>query len=149
MPRLWSNATRMVEVVDVAYVALGSNVGDRHGYLRRARAALAALPQTLIVGESAIEETAPLGPIIQGAYLNQMLALETSLSPHELLAELQTIEAREGRVRGERWGPRTLDLDIVRFERQTVDDPALRVPHPELPNRDFWQRELAELRGIR
>jgi 2-amino-4-hydroxy-6-hydroxymethyldihydropteridine diphosphokinase len=139
----------MVDVVDVAYVALGSNVGDRHAFLRRARAALAALPQTLIVGESAIEETTPLGPVIQGAYLNQMVALETSLSPYELLAELQTIEAREGRVRGERWGPRTLDLDIVRFERQTVDDPALRIPHPELPNRDFWRRELAELGGIR
>jgi 2-amino-4-hydroxy-6-hydroxymethyldihydropteridine diphosphokinase len=149
MPRLWSNATRMVDVVDVAYVALGSNVGDRHAYLRRGRAALAALPQTLIVGESAIEETAPLGPIIQGAYLNQMVALETSLSPHELLAELQTIEAREGRVRGERWGPRTLDLDIVCFQTQSVDDSALRVPHPELPNRDFWRRELAELGCIR
>jgi 2-amino-4-hydroxy-6-hydroxymethyldihydropteridine diphosphokinase len=138
----------MVDVLDVAYVALGSNVGDRHAYLRRARAALAALPQTLIVGESAIEETAPLGPIIQGVYLNQMVALETSLSPHELLAELQSIEAREGRVRGERWGPRTLDLDIVRFQRQTVDDAALRVPHPELPNRDFWRRELAELGAV-
>jgi len=135
-------------MVDVAYVALGSNVGDRDAYLRRARAALAALPQTLIVGESSIEETAPIGPIAQGAYLNQMVALETSLSPHELLAALQTIEAREGRVRTERWGPRTLDLDIVRFKRQTIDDPALRVPHPELPNRDFWLRELAELGAI-
>jgi 2-amino-4-hydroxy-6-hydroxymethyldihydropteridine diphosphokinase len=132
-------------MIDVAYIALGSNVGDRHGHLARARGALNALSRTLIVGESSIEETAPIGPVPQGPYLNQMVAVETSLSPHELLAELQAIEAREGRVRSERWGPRTLDLDIVRFRRQTVDDATLRVPHPELPNRAFWQRELAEL----
>ena len=132
-------------MIDVAYIALGSNVGDRHAYLARARAALSTLSRTLIVGQSSIEETAPLGPIAQGPYLNQMVAIETALSPHELLAELQAIEAREGRVRAERWGPRTLDLDIVRFQNQTVNDATLRVPHPELANRDFWRRELAEL----
>lgn len=136
-------------MVDVAYIALGSNVGERHAYLARARAALGALSKTLIIGESSIEETAPLGPIAQGPYLNQMVAIETELSPHELLAELQAIEAREGRVRGERWGPRTLDLDIVRFQHQIVDDATLRVPHPEIANRDFWQRELAELDAAR
>ena len=98
-----------------------------------------------MIAESSIEETAPIGPVAQGAFLNQMVALETSLSPGELLDALQAIETREGRVRSERWGPRTLDLDIVHFKRQTVDEPRLRVPHPELPNRDFWQRELAEL----
>ena len=134
-------------MIDVAYIALGSNVGDRHAYLARARAAIGSLSRTLIVGESSIEETAPIGPVAQGPYLNQMVAVETSLSPHELLAELQAIEVREGRVRAERWGPRTLDLDIVRFRDQVVDDSGLRVPHPELPNRDFWQRELAELGG--
>jgi len=132
-------------MIDVAYIALGSNVGDRHAYLARARAAIGALSETLIVGESSIEETAPIGPVVQGPYLNQMLAVETSLTPHELLAALQAIESREGRVRTERWGPRTLDLDIVRFRNQSVDDATLRVPHPELPRRDFWQRELAEL----
>jgi 2-amino-4-hydroxy-6-hydroxymethyldihydropteridine diphosphokinase len=136
-------------MIDVAYIALGSNVGDRQAYLARARAALSALSRTLIVAESSIEETAAIGPIAQGPYLNQMVAVETALSPHELLAELQAIEAREGRVRGERWGPRTLDLDIVRFRSQTVDEPSLRVPHPELVNRDFWQRELAELGAAR
>ena len=132
-------------MIDVAYIALGSNVGDRHAYLARARAAIGSLSRTLIVGESSIEETAPIGPVAQAPYLNQMVAVETSLTPHELLAELQAIEAREGRVRAERWGPRTLDLDIVRFRDQVVDDADLRVPHPELPNRDFWQRELVEL----
>ena len=135
-------------MIDVAYIALGSNVGDRHAYLARARAALSALSRTLILAESSIEETAAIGPIAQGPYLNQMVAVETALSPHELLAELQAIEAREGRVRAERWGPRTLDLDIVRFRSQTVDEPSLCVPHPELANRDFWQRELAELGAV-
>jgi 2-amino-4-hydroxy-6-hydroxymethyldihydropteridine diphosphokinase len=130
---------------DVAYIALGSNVGDRVAYLSRARAALAALPDSRIVAESSIEETAPIGPVEQGAFLNQMVALETSLSPTDLLRELQRIEEREGRERTLRWGPRTLDLDIVRFERQTVSEPSLTVPHPELHNRDFWRRELAEL----
>ena len=130
---------------DVAYIALGSNVGDRVAYLSRARAALAALPDSRVVDESSIEETAPLGPVEQGAFLNQMVAVETSLSPGDLLRELQRIEDREGRDRTVRWGPRTLDLDIVRFERQTVSEPSLTVPHPELRNRDFWRRELAEL----
>jgi 2-amino-4-hydroxy-6-hydroxymethyldihydropteridine diphosphokinase len=130
---------------DIAYIALGSNLGDRVEYLSRARASLAALPGSRIVAESSIEETMPIGPVEQGPFLNQMIALETTLSPTELLRELQTIEKREGRERSVRWGPRTLDLDIVRFDRQTVNDTALTVPHPELHNRGFWQRELAEL----
>jgi 2-amino-4-hydroxy-6-hydroxymethyldihydropteridine diphosphokinase len=132
---------------DVAYIALGSNVGEREQYLAHARAGLAAIPDSRIVGESSIEETSPLGPIAQSPYLNQMIALETTLDPHDLLDHLQAIETAEGRVRRERWGPRTLDLDIVQFDSQTVDTPDLRVPHPELLNRDFWQRELGELRG--
>ena len=130
---------------DIAYIALGSNIGDRNAHLARARAAIAMIPKTRIIGESTVEETTPIGPVEQGPFLNQMVAVETSLAPHDLLAALQSIEAREGRVRDERWGPRTLDLDIVRFERQAIDEPSLRVPHPELPNRDFWQRELDEL----
>jgi 2-amino-4-hydroxy-6-hydroxymethyldihydropteridine diphosphokinase len=111
---------------------------------------MAALAHCEIVGESAIEETAPIGLVDQPNFLNQMIALETTLSPRDLLAYLQGIERSEGRTRGARdvrWGPRTLDLDIVCFEHQAADEPGLRVPHPELPNRDFWQRELAELRG--
>jgi len=130
---------------DIAYIALGSNLGDRHAYLARAREAIAAIPATRIIAESTVEETAAIGPVEQGPYLNQMVAVETSLTPRDLLEALQTIEAREGRVRTERWGPRTLDLDIVRFERQTIDEPSLRIPHPELANREFWQRELDEL----
>jgi 2-amino-4-hydroxy-6-hydroxymethyldihydropteridine diphosphokinase len=134
-------------LIDVAYIALGSNLGDRHAYLARARAALASLPRSRVIAESTIEETTPIGLLDQPHYLNQMIALETTLSPHELLGMLQDIERREGRTRSVRWAARTLDLDIVLFERQAVHDPDLHVPHPELPNRDFWQRELAEVRS--
>jgi len=132
---------------DVAFVALGSNLGDRAKHLARAREALAQLPRSRVLAESAIEETAPIGPVPQGAFLNQMVALETQLSPRELLVELQRIEQAEGRTREVRWGPRTLDLDIVRFESQSVRDDDLIVPHPAIADRAFWQRELAELRA--
>ena len=129
------------------YVALGSNVGDRAAHLAYARARLAALPRTRLLKESRIEETAPLGPVPQGAYLNQMVLLETALEPGALLAHLQAIESERGRERRAqvRWGPRTLDLDIVRFGNRIVREPELVIPHPQLPNRPFWQRELAEL----
>jgi 2-amino-4-hydroxy-6-hydroxymethyldihydropteridine diphosphokinase len=130
---------------DRAYVALGSNLGDRAGHLAAARAALAALPRTRLVAESRVEETAPLGGMEQPAYLNQMVLLETGLAPRALLAACQAIERSRGRVRGERWGARTLDLDIVRYGHRRIADPDLIIPHPELSNRDFWIRELAEL----
>jgi len=133
-------------VKDIAYIALGSNLGRREVFLADARRAIAALPRTSLLAETEVEETAPIGPVAQGPFLNQMIAVQTELSPAELLSALQDIEQRAGRMRGDRWGPRTLDLDIVSFEKQTVDKPELTVPHPELPNRGFWQRELAELR---
>jgi 2-amino-4-hydroxy-6-hydroxymethyldihydropteridine diphosphokinase len=128
-----------------AYVALGSNLGDRAGHLAAARAALAALPRTRVVAESRVEETAPLAGMEQPAYLNQMILLETALAPRALLAACQAIERSRGRVRGERWGARTLDLDIVRYGHRRIADPDLIIPHPELSNRAFWIRELAEL----
>ena len=133
---------------DLVYIALGSNIGDRSTMLARARTAIASLKSTRIVAESAVEETAPLGPIPQGSYLNQMIAVETELTPRALFAALQRIERAAGRVRSVRWGPRTLDLDIVMIEAQEFIDDVLTIPHPELGNRDFWQRELEELRGI-
>jgi 2-amino-4-hydroxy-6-hydroxymethyldihydropteridine diphosphokinase len=126
-------------------VALGSNMGDREAHLAHARARLAALPRTRWVRASRVEETAPIGPVPQGPFLNQMVLLETELEPAELLAHLHAIERERGRVRAARWGPRTLDLDLVKFGDRVVRDPALTLPHPELPNRDFWQRGLAEL----
>ena len=132
---------------DIAYIALGSNLGDREEHLERARSALAALPGTRLLRASSVEETAPVGDVPQGPYLNQMVAIETELAPRELLDRLHEIERSAGRIRGVRWGPRTLDLDIVMFNGTTVNEPDLLVPHQELPNRDFWQRELAELKG--
>lgn len=130
-----------------AYVALGSNLGDRDGHLHAARTALAHLPGTALVAASAIEETAPLGEVPQPPYLNQMVALDTELTPRSLLDALHEIERRAGRARAERWGARTLDLDIVRYGDQRIVEPDLIIPHPELPNRDFWLRELAELQS--
>jgi len=130
------------------YIGLGSNVGDRAGHLAHARERLNALPGTRVVATSRVEETAPLGPVAQGPYLNQMVLIETSLPPEELLAHCRTIEAERGRERRERWGPRTLDLDIVRYGSRIVREPNLTIPHPELPNRDFWRREIAELEAL-
>jgi len=130
------------------YVALGSNLGDRAGYLARAREALAKLPLTTVLAVSSVEETDAVGPAGQGPFLNQMLLLETSLDPGRFLKLLHKIEDENGRTREERWGPRTLDLDIVRFGTRRLRDPDLRIPHAELPNRDWWQREIEELDGI-
>jgi 2-amino-4-hydroxy-6-hydroxymethyldihydropteridine diphosphokinase len=132
---------------DVAYIALGSNLGDRERHLSVARGAIARLPKTKVLAVTPLEETDPIGPPGQGKYLNQMVAIETELDPHSLLLLLQGIERRAGRVRAERWGPRTLDLDIVKFAQQEISDDSLVVPHPALRERDFWRRELAELTG--
>jgi 2-amino-4-hydroxy-6-hydroxymethyldihydropteridine diphosphokinase len=134
-------------VKDVAYIALGSNLGRREVFLAEARTAIAALQNTSVLAETEVIETVPIGPVAQGPYLNQMIAVQTELSPRQLLSGLQEIERNAGRTRSERWGPRTLDLDIVLFENQSADEPGLTVPHPELPNRAFWQRELAQLRA--
>jgi 2-amino-4-hydroxy-6-hydroxymethyldihydropteridine diphosphokinase len=128
-----------------AFVALGSNVGDREGHLSRARQGLAALPRTTLVAVTAVEETEPIGPVRQDRFLNQMVLIRTALTPHQLLRHCLAIERAAGRVRGERWGPRTLDLDIVRFGDRVLVRPDLVLPHPELPNRPFWLREVAEL----
>ena len=128
-----------------AFVALGSNVGDRRGHLAFARQRLAELPDTRLVAASAIEATAPLGPAPQPDYLNQMVLRRTALGPRDLLEHCAAIERSAGRERAMRWGPRTLDLDIVRYDAAVLTEPDLVVPHPEIPHRPFWQRELAEL----
>jgi 2-amino-4-hydroxy-6-hydroxymethyldihydropteridine diphosphokinase len=128
-----------------AYVALGSNLGDRAGYLAQARAALAALPGTVLLGASRSEETAPLNRREQPPYLNQMVALDTRLAPRQLLEACHRIEAEAGRTRRTRWESRTLDLDLVRYGTLALDEPGLTLPHPGLAEREFWQRELDEL----
>jgi 2-amino-4-hydroxy-6-hydroxymethyldihydropteridine diphosphokinase len=130
------------------YVALGSNLGDRAAHLATARARLGALPGTRVIAVSRVEETEPLGPVAQEPFLNQMVLVETTLDPGELLRRCLAIERDAGRERRERWGPRTLDLDIVRFGERVLATAELTIPHPELPHRPFWQRELAELDAL-
>lgn len=133
---------------DVAFVALGSNVGDRHKHLSDALRRIALMRGVAIIRTSRIEETQPLGDATQNPYLNQMVALRTSLSPPELLVALHDAEREGGRVRAVHWGARTIDLDIVKYARATWSSPELQVPHREIDNRDFWQRELAELAKV-
>lgn len=133
---------------EIACVALGGNLGDRWAFLGAARSALTLLPGVRLIAASRVEETAPLGASRQGAYLNQMVALATSLAPDALLFHLHVIEQRLGRVRAIRWGSRTIDLDIVRFGSLRIASASLTVPHPGLEDRDFWQRELAELQPL-
>ena len=133
---------------DLAYIALGSNIGDRLGFLRHAREAIAAIPNCRIVGETSVDETEPLGGLEQPPYLNQMLAVETTLEPHALLDHLHRIETAAGRDRSTKWSSRTLDLDIVRFDDRVVNTATLTIPHPGFADRAFWQREVAELDQI-
>jgi 2-amino-4-hydroxy-6-hydroxymethyldihydropteridine diphosphokinase len=135
----------MMKPREPVFVALGSNLGMREDHLAFARQALADLPGTEVRSVSSVEETEPIGPIDQDAYLNQMVLLETTMAPEQLLEGCLAIEARRGRVRGERWGPRVLDIDIVQFGDRVVATERLTIPHPEIANRAFWQREIAEL----
>ena len=131
------------------FVALGSNLGDREGYLAAARTALGGLPGTSVLRASTVDETEPLGDMEQPAYLNQMLLLESTMSPRDLMHAGQAIEEANGRVRLAHWGSRTLDIDIVRYGDLTLAEPDLVLPHPGLALREFWRREIAELENER
>lgn len=124
-----------------AFLALGSNLGDREAELRRALDAL-----TELVAASAVYETDPVGgPEGQGPYLNMVVQLETDRSPDQLLETCRALEAVAGRVRDAHWGPRTLDVDVLWIDGVTVDEPELQVPHPRLRQRPFVLAPLAEL----
>jgi len=118
------------------WLALGSNLGDRAGYLRAARAALPKAGIAL-VRASRVDETAPVGIRDQPQFLNQVLEVETSLEPRPLLDALKQIEHELGRTARERWGPREIDIDILRYDGRIVDEPGLHIPHAELQNRPF------------
>lgn len=135
-------------VSDTAYVALGSNLGDRAAYLAAARSAISLTRDVRIIAASEVEETVPFGNAVQGPYLNQMIAIHTALTPDALLRELQRIERSLGRVRGVRWGPRTIDLDIVHYDDVRSSSASLQLPHPGMKDRGFWQRESSELREL-
>jgi 2-amino-4-hydroxy-6-hydroxymethyldihydropteridine diphosphokinase len=129
-----------------AFIGLGSNLDDPRRQVGRALEELAGLPETTLAAQSGLYRSAPMGPADQPAYINAVARLETRLAPEALLDALQAIEARHGRVRaGDRWGPRTLDLDILLYGDARIDSPRLRVPHPGLAARNFVLQPLAEL----
>ncbi len=130
----------------MAYLGLGSNLGDRRGHLERALAALGREDGVRVLRISPLYETAPVGgPAGQGPYLNAVAEVETDLGPRELLATLLGIEQSLGRVRQERDGPRTIDLDLLFHGDRVLDEPDLVVPHPRLHQRLFVLRPLADL----
>jgi 2-amino-4-hydroxy-6-hydroxymethyldihydropteridine diphosphokinase len=132
--------------VETAYVALGSNLGSREGFLCGAVAALRATAGIRDVAVSPVYETDPVGPGEQGAYLNAVARLRTTLSAEQLLARLLAIESRAGRRRGAlRNAPRTLDLDLLLFGEGVIESPALSVPHPRLADRGFVLEPLRAL----
>jgi 2-amino-4-hydroxy-6-hydroxymethyldihydropteridine diphosphokinase len=135
-----------------AYVGLGANLGDREGNLRRAVELLGAEPGIAVVAVSSFRETEPVGYVDQPRFLNGACAVETDLSPRELLERLLSVEQALGRERGKepRWGPRTIDLDLLLYGQEEVDEPGLTVPHPRLTERSFALEPLLELdRGLR
>jgi 2-amino-4-hydroxy-6-hydroxymethyldihydropteridine diphosphokinase len=129
-----------------ALIGLGSNLGDRRAALEGALADLASVPGVNVGKVSTFHETAPVGgPPGQGPFLNAAAVLQTTLDPFELLGVLLDVEARHGRVRGVRWGARTLDLDLLLFDDVIVNTPVLCVPHPRLASRRFVLAPLAEI----
>jgi 2-amino-4-hydroxy-6-hydroxymethyldihydropteridine diphosphokinase len=129
-----------------AYVGLGANLGDREGAIRRALQLIAAAPGVDVVATSSLSETDPVGYLDQPRFVNAAAAVETSLGPRELLDVLLGIERELGRTRsGPRFGPRTIDLDVLLFGDEVVDEPGLSVPHPRLHERRFALEPLAEL----
>jgi 2-amino-4-hydroxy-6-hydroxymethyldihydropteridine diphosphokinase len=127
------------------YVGIGSNVGEREVTIRKAVDGLAELPQTRLVRLSSLYDSDPVGVLDQPPFLNAVAMLETDLEPRQLLWNLNLIESRLGRVRTERWGPRTIDLDILFYGNLVLDEPDLTLPHPEIANRAFVLIPLNEL----
>jgi 2-amino-4-hydroxy-6-hydroxymethyldihydropteridine diphosphokinase len=123
--------------VSQAYLGLGSNLGDRVAMLQLAVDELGATEGVTVVAVSRVYETAPVGGPEQDDYLNAVVAIETDLGPRELLAVAHRIEQRAGRVRDVRWGPRTLDVDVLLAGEAEIDEPDLQVPHPRMYERAF------------
>lgn len=128
-----------------AFLGLGSNLGDRLATLQRAVELLAAQPNLKVTRSSRVYETEPVGGPPQPEYLNAVIEVETTLSPKDLLAACGRVEEALGRARRERWGPRTIDVDILTFDDEVIDEPDLIVPHPRMHERGFVLAPLLEL----
>ena len=127
------------------FIGLGSNLGDRQRHIEDAVERLRNVPGVAVVRVSSLIETTPVGGPPQGNYLNGVVEIETTLWPRKLLKRLQEIENALGRVRAERWGPRTIDLDILLCGDEIVREPELTIPHPLMHERAFVLRPLAEI----
>ncbi|MES9845809.1 MAG: 2-amino-4-hydroxy-6-hydroxymethyldihydropteridine diphosphokinase [Candidatus Sedimenticola sp. PURPLELP] len=134
----------MSELV-LAHIGLGSNLENPDQQVRLALEDLETLPRCRLVAHSNLYQSTPMGPADQPDYINAVAAVETGLDAYELLAELQAIESEHGRIRKERWGARTLDLDLLLFGDQVISSETLTVPHPGMPQRGFVLYPLQEL----
>jgi 2-amino-4-hydroxy-6-hydroxymethyldihydropteridine diphosphokinase len=130
---------------DRVFIALGSNLGDRAGWLRQAREKLFDAPTVQFVAASSVYETEPVGKTEQPAFLNQLIEVRTTLAPEELLLRLLQVERELGRLRNERWGPRNIDLDLLAFGGCKIKKSRLVLPHPELHRRRFVLQPWAEI----
>ncbi len=130
------------------FIGIGSNVGDRQGYVHLALRLLSELPGTELVKVSKVYETPPLGPVAQGLFLNAAAELRSSLSPQVMLQALQKIETEAGREpldRRQKWGPRSLDLDLLFYDDLLIHEGELTLPHPRMHERWFVLAPLADL----
>lgn len=127
------------------YIALGSNLGDRLQYLSEAVRSLGSCPDIKVSAIASVYETEPVGPADQPNYYNSVIRIETGLSPRALLTRCQEIEKQSKRVRTIKWGPRTLDLDILLYDDQVIRETGLQIPHPRLLERDFVLIPLLEI----
>lgn len=133
-----------------AFIGIGSNLGPRHATIHAGVRDLARVPGVAVIRLSAIIETDPVGPPGQGPYLNAAAELATTLDPHALLDAMLAVERAHGRDRssGERWGSRTLDLDLLMYDDLVLDEPGLTLPHPRMRERAFVMVPLMEIRGF-
>jgi 2-amino-4-hydroxy-6-hydroxymethyldihydropteridine diphosphokinase len=131
-----------------AFIGLGSNLGDREANIRQALQFLEQLPETTIVRGSSLYDTEPVGVSDQPNFLNGVVQIETHLAPRQLLWNLMLIERRLGRVRTQKWGPRVIDLDLLLYGEEVVEEDDLQVPHPLMTKRSFVMVPLVEIEPL-
>jgi len=145
----WSSeeegAGKVSEGSQRAFIGMGSNLGDRRSFLEKASQEISSHPQVRVIRLSSLYETEPVGYLDQGWFLNQVMEIETTLTPEELLSFLQGIENKLGRKRLIRWGPRVIDLDILLYGNLTIESPQLIIPHPRMYERGFVMIPLQEI----
>jgi len=131
--------------MDNVFIGLGSNLADPEGQIKAAISALDSLDEVSVIKQSSLYSSPPMGPQDQPDYINAVVEIETTLFAHKLLDSLQEIELQQGRVRQRHWGERTLDLDLLMYGKNILDDERLSVPHPGISTRSFVLYPLAEI----